>query len=903
MADYDKKVSLIEIEVDTESAIKEVNSLTLAIADQQNKVKNTTKEIKNLEKTNEELGKEVKKGTISQEEASKSIKKNEDEIKRLTISSAKEKDQLKTLNAERRQAVKVSETQSNSLQALRNQSAKLKKQLNNQETATESGRKKFKSLSDELEQTNGKIRKLDKGAGDFKTNIGNYPESLNAVSGGLGGMVRGFMAATKAALAFIATPIGMILAGVALAIAAVRQAFVSSEEGQNKFAKIMAVIGTVVGNLTDLLSDLGESIISAFENPKKAWSNFVDSLKAGYEFLKGQIIDRFKANFTILAGRVESDILKMRIAWNDFTGDSEEAEELRGKLKKVKEDVVEAQRVIKEKNQEIVNGYNAAIGKVKEFIKENEREAKIAAEIADSRATADKMERNLIISRAKLESKIAELRLKSKEKEKFTDEERKEFLISAEKLTEKLYDQEVRVAKIRAVALSKENTLSKSNKDAKKAEAEAIANVIQMEKRRADALRTITSERAALEKRIKAELEKKQKEEEAAEKKRKLEEEKLAADKIEAQKNLNSKIDELNKARVDRAYAFRLREAKNESEINAILQEQAELQHKEKMQRLEEEEEELAEQKFEIEEERQIRQAEIDLAKEEQLAQHEANLANIQENWQKIRLDKIKKFEQDSANAIRYGQQVANSIISIASSITERRYRKKYANLEKQLNTGQITEEEYAKKKERLEQKQALAEWRIAKVADKVAKVAAVAQITASTGAAVLKSIQASPLTFGQPWAGFAIGAGALNIGATLAKPAPPKPSFAQGGDVFGAQVNGRSHALGGESIYVGGKYFGEMQGGEGLFVTKREATNPALQLLNKANLSEGGASMFSQSSRFLQDGGSVDMSGGGISAADLASALSEMPNPVVDVRSIMAGINAENNAKEVGTI
>ena len=54
------------------------------------------------------------------------------------------------------------------------------------------------------------------------------------------------------------------IGAIALAIGAVAQAFRDSEEGQNKFNKIMGVIGSVVGNLTDKLSDLGMTIIETF---------------------------------------------------------------------------------------------------------------------------------------------------------------------------------------------------------------------------------------------------------------------------------------------------------------------------------------------------------------------------------------------------------------------------------------------------------------------------------------------------------------------------------------------------------------------------------------------------------------------------------------------------------------
>jgi uncharacterized protein YqgC (DUF456 family) len=943
MADYEKKVGLIEIQIDNAAALQQVDALTLAIADQKNTIKANTSEIKALEKANAELEKEVKKGTMTQDEAAAVIKANQSEIKQLTLANAKEQDQLKSLNAERTQAVKVSKTQSDSLGALRIESDKLKKALNQQETATEGGRAAFEKLTGDLKETNDKIRELDKGAGDFKTNVGNYPEMLGSIGGGLGGMATGFMSATKAALAFLATPIGMVLGLVALAITAVRQAFTSSEEGQNKYAKIMAMIGVVVGNLTDLLADLGEAIIAAIENPRKAWDNFVRALKSGYEFIKGQVVDRMQASWTILSGAFEAAVLKMRIAWNEFTGDADEANELKVRLKEVQSEVVAAQKVIEAKNKEIADGYDRMIGKVKEFIEENKREAQIAGEIAAARANAETMERKLIVDRAKLEAKISDLKLKSKEKDKFSDEQRKKFLEDAAALTKKLFDEEIKVAKIRADALTLENTLSKSNKDALNAEAEAIANVIRLEKQRSDALKEVTAERIAIDDKIAANTKAAQKKEvedllrqsenekasiesrrKFLDEAKKLDEQYQTAlaesvkksseninafekktddDKLAAQKVLNEKLAALDDVRTERAYAARLRAAKNDAEAIKILDEQERGAHDRNMSRIEAQQRELDAHQEITEDDRQIRQAEIDLSKEEELMAHEARMAQIEADSQALRLAQIEKFHASATGAIRAGEQIANNIIAIAAGVTERRYQKKFTNLENQLKSGQITEKEYASKKEALEQQKALDEWRIAKAAFKTQKAINLSMIAIETAVAIAKSWKASPLTFGLPWSAASAAMGGLQAAAVISQPPPPKPTFAQGGDVFGAQINGRSHAAGGESIHVGGRYFGEMQGGEGLFVTKREATNPALQLLNSANLAAGGSSMFGQSSRFLQNGGRVSDGGGAISASELAQALSSMPNPVVDVRSIMAGINAELEAKSVGTI
>ena len=108
--------------------------------------------------------------------------------------------------------------------------------------------------------------------------VDNLTGSVDKLSGGAGTMFKSFTAGLKSVAAGFRTVGGAIaLSGLGLlviTIAAISAAFKGSEEGQNKFAKIMGVIGAVTGNFVDLLADLGDSIISAFENPKKALQDF-----------------------------------------------------------------------------------------------------------------------------------------------------------------------------------------------------------------------------------------------------------------------------------------------------------------------------------------------------------------------------------------------------------------------------------------------------------------------------------------------------------------------------------------------------------------------------------------------------------------------------------------------------
>lgn len=87
-------------------------------------------------------------------------------------------------------------------------------------------------------------------------------ESLDQLAPAQAGAVKGFVAMTKAAMAFLATPIGLAIAAVAAALGAMTAYFKGSEAGQNRFNRIMAVGAEVLELITDYIEMAGEAIFN-----------------------------------------------------------------------------------------------------------------------------------------------------------------------------------------------------------------------------------------------------------------------------------------------------------------------------------------------------------------------------------------------------------------------------------------------------------------------------------------------------------------------------------------------------------------------------------------------------------------------------------------------------------------
>lgn len=315
-----------------------------------------------------------------------------------------------------------------------------------------------------IEGVNDSLQETGKGAKAASADVSEMSGKLDQMSGGaitkfkgligtIKGTVKGFVTLKGA---IISSGIGLLVIG----IAAVVQAFKSSEEGQNKFAKIMGVIGSVVGNVTDVLSDLGMKIL---ENPLGVLE---DAARNVLLRLKGILM------FLPSLGKAISQVLS-----RDFKG---------------------AAKTASDAILLVTTGVENATEKISNYTKEIKKDAEQAASIANARARADKLERALLVDRAEADRKRAELLEKAVDRENFTTKQRIKFLEEAGKLEEKITNQEIEAAKIRLQTKIQENALSLSSKEDKDEQATLQAELIRLETARLTKQKEVTGQIIAL---------------------------------------------------------------------------------------------------------------------------------------------------------------------------------------------------------------------------------------------------------------------------------------------------------------------------------------------------------------------------------------------------------------------
>jgi len=354
------------------------------------------------------------------------------------------------------------------------------------EVKTDSAINNVDDLKDSIEDVGKETQNVADGAqvmgGQLDAATGGAITKFKGLIGTLGGVVKSFKSLR---VAIIATGIGALV----LAITAVGAAFTNSEEGQNKFSKIMMQIGVVTGNVIDILANLGKSILSLtkiFSDPAAALQGFKDGI-----------------------------------------GDA-------------------------------VNG-------IKNFNEETKKEIKLAGELSDQYAEADRAERALLVARAKANRDRAELLEKAVNKEKFSTAERISFLEQAGALEEKITNQEIEAARLRFEAKQQENTLSGSTKEDLLEEEQLKARLIELETAKLTKQKEVTSQVVALKAEEAAAL-KAIRDQEAAEIKA-AQDLKDAQDKERADKLAKENADRAAKAKAEED---RLRQEKEDAEAAAL---------------------------------------------------------------------------------------------------------------------------------------------------------------------------------------------------------------------------------------------------------------------------------------------------------------------------------------------
>jgi hypothetical protein len=452
-----KEQVILEIQFDgADKALKE----NQALAAEQKKLIELNKQLKSVGKEN-----------------SDQYQKNASDI-RVNSKVMRENNRVIDANNRANQANKGSITQ------LRQQLSQATVAYNNLSASERDNTKAGQDLKKQIKSQSDELKRLEGNVGNNTRNVGNYQSALQGLPAPLAAATTGIRAMTTAAKAFIATPLGLTLAAIGAAFGAVIAYLKGSAEGQERLNKVTTFFSTLLGTVMDLVRDAGELLVNLFSNPKEALLDFGN-------LIKQNIINRFQGILELIPNLGKS--IKLL-----FSGQFSEA----GKV--ALDSVGKVVTGLESVSDTAVSAFDAIKEKVKEVAEEVAKDTKQGQELADRQNALRRKEIDLLTSRAKLESEIAEARLDANDKENKSAAERLAASEKAQELTKQLFAEEKTIAKERLALTQLENSLSDSKLEDLEKEAQLKADLIRLDKSQADGLRELqekaVSNRLALEK-------------------------------------------------------------------------------------------------------------------------------------------------------------------------------------------------------------------------------------------------------------------------------------------------------------------------------------------------------------------------------------------------------------------
>lgn len=279
----------------------------------------------------------------------------------------------------------------------------------------------YSKLSNEIAGTKSWTDKL-------KDSFSSNQQVADKLTGGIAGTAQGIVGMTKASIAFIATPIGLVIGALGIAIASLTAYFKGSEEGQNKWNNIMTIGSVIMEKFTDVLEAFGAAIFNATQNTN-SWKDVLTNI---YNFVKDNLINRFTAFAVVIEGLVNLDFKKVTNGVLQFsTGIS---------------NVIEKSEV--------------AFTAMKKTFDEAIAEATI---LSGLQVKIDKEERAMIAERARVNFEVAKLRIEAIQVE---GEEKRRLTQEAIDLLQSLADKEVDLANLRLAQAQQELVTNGATKEA-----------------------------------------------------------------------------------------------------------------------------------------------------------------------------------------------------------------------------------------------------------------------------------------------------------------------------------------------------------------------------------------------------------------------------------------------------
>lgn len=186
-------------------------------------------------------------------------------------------------------------------------SAEVSQKAELQSTAWGRLKDKLQSVGHSISDSTTKQVKKAKGA------FSSFSDTIDGMGIPLTQTIKNFGKMTKAAWAFVSTPLGIVLGAIVLALKAVHTWLNKSAEGQKVMAQISAFFGSIMSSVTDIVIAFGKYLFKTFTGGNKAVSDFIStfvtSFKTGFSAVKNLVVGFgtiFKGVWQIITGELSA---------------------------------------------------------------------------------------------------------------------------------------------------------------------------------------------------------------------------------------------------------------------------------------------------------------------------------------------------------------------------------------------------------------------------------------------------------------------------------------------------------------------------------------------------------------------------------------------------------------------
>lgn len=159
---------------------------------------------------------------------------------------------------------------------------------------------------------------ISEGFGKSKESVSSFMEAIDGMGIPLSKTITGIKGMTAASLKFLATPLGLALGAIALALKSVWTFLTKSAEGQKVMAKGSAVLSSLMGTATDLLVLFGKTLYKIFTSGDAIITQFGQTLMDTFKTAFNAIRNILGGIGTMIQGAFSMD-------WDTFKAGFEQA--------------------------------------------------------------------------------------------------------------------------------------------------------------------------------------------------------------------------------------------------------------------------------------------------------------------------------------------------------------------------------------------------------------------------------------------------------------------------------------------------------------------------------------------------------------------------------------------------